>query len=575
MVKRTILLVLMLLLAIPLTLMAAQVSSVADRNQLAAGESLRLELRVLGSPDKDPDLSVLDSEWEILSRSQSSQMSFVNGDFSRSVVYSLTLMPRRNGELEIPSICFGVDCSDSLQIQVSNDAATAQEGATLLLLEAEAEPQQVPAGAQVLLTVRVLHRVDLAQASLGEPQPEGVATEVQKVGEDRSFNIHREGYLYQAIERRYALFPQAAGTLRIPGLQLDAQIGSGTAQFDPFGRSLKPVRRHSEPIDIRVELARDEHDWLPAKSVSLQDNWQGKVMHMTVGEPATRTLTLSATGLPAARLPALPLTVPEDFKRYPDQPDRSDQPGEDGITGTLQQKLALVATRPGDYRLPAIDIDWWDTAQQHWQKAHIPEVELTVAPAPGSAATELPQTPLQPSVTANTFTPPAATTRPEAPPAPTTPEGTIAEDLWLWLSLALAVGWLATLTFFWRKRRCADATATNDEQATLLESEKRARKALLQTARSNNPRATRQALLSWSQTLWPEHKGNGLEQLAVRCGEPLASELTSLNQALYSASSEAWQGSSLMAAVLEWHHRQVPPTSQHLPPLYPESRRQS
>jgi hypothetical protein len=151
----------------------------------------------------------------------------------------------------------------------------------------------------------------------------------------------------------------------------------------------------------------------------------------------------------------------------------------------------------------------------------------------------------------------------------------IAEDLWPWLSLALAVGWLATLTFFWRKRRCADATATNDEQATLLESEKRARKALLQTARSNNPRATRQALLSWSQTLWPEHKGNGLEQLAVRCGEPLASELTSLNQALYSASSEAWQGSSLMAAVLEWHHRQVPPTSQHLPPLYPESRRQS
>ncbi len=573
MVKRTTILVLILLLAIPLSLMAAQVSTVTDRNRLAEGESLRLELRVLGSPDKDPDLSVLETEWEILSRSQSSQMSFVNGDFSRSVVYSLILMPRRNGELEIPSICFGVDCSNSLKILVSKDVATTREGAASLLLEAEAEPHQVPAGAQVLLTVRVLHRVDLAQARLSEPQPEGVATEVQKVGEDRSFNVHREGYLYQAIERRYALFPQAAGTLRIPGLQLDAQIGSGAAQFDPFGRSLKPVRRHSEPIDIRVELARDEHDWLPAKSVSLQDDWQGKVMHMTVGEPTTRTLTLSVTGLPAARLPALALTVPEGFKSYPDQPERSDHPGEDGITGTLQQKLALVATRPGHYRLPDIDLDWWDTAQQRWQKVHLDEVELEVVPAAGTAGAGLPPASSQPLATTAAPTPPLASPPGKTPPVATAPDLPYAEGLWPWLSLALALGWLATLALFWRKRRCTDTTETNDEQATLLASEKQARKALLQAARSNDPRATRQALLSWSQALWPEHKGNDLERIAGRCGEPLASELTSLNQALYSASPETWQGNTLAVAVQEWHYRQVPSASQDLPPLYPDSRR--
>lgn len=571
MVKRTSILVLILLIAIPYRLMAAQVSAVADRNRLAEGESLRLELRVKGSPDSDPDLSVLEQDWEILSRSQSSQMSIVNGDTSRSVVYSLVVMPRRTGVVEIPPVCFGADCSISLPIQVSKEAAATQTGAAPLLLEAEATPQQVPAGAQVLLTVRLLHRVDLAQASLSEPKAEGVATEVQKIGEDRAFEVRREGYLYQAIERRYALFPQTAGMLHIPGLQLDAQVNSGTTRFDPFGRSLKPMRRHSEPIEIRVDPPAREHAWLPAGNVSLQDDWQGKVVSMTVGEPATRTLTLTATGLPAARLPLSQINVPEGFKSYPDQPDRTDHPGEQGITGVLQQKLALVATRPGHYRLPAIDLDWWDTAQGRWQKAHLAAVELEVAPATGSAVVSQ----SQPVMPAAVPTDQPASTPSATPPAPTTPVGTSSAGFWPWLCLGLALGWLVTLVCFWGKPRRTAPPTTNVGQTALIASEKLARKALLQAARSNDPRATRQALLNWSRTLWPGSPITDLEQLASRCGDPLDSELASLNQALYGVSAGAWQGSALAAAVQEWQQRQVPPASQDLPPLYPATRRQN
>ncbi len=574
MVKRTTVLVLMLLFAAPLSLLAAQVSAVADRDRLTTGESLRLELRVQGSPDNDPDLSVLEPDWEILNRSQSSQMSLVNGDFSRSVVYSLILMPRRNGELIVPAVCFGSDCSTPLPILVSKDVADSSAGAVPLLLEAEAEPQRVPTGAQVLLTIRLLHRGNLAQASLSEPQPEGVAAEVQKIGEDRSFEVHRDGYLYQAIERRYALFPQVAGTLRIPGLQLDAQVSSGATQFDPFGRSFKPLRRRSEPIEIRVEPPSTDHDWLPASNVSLKDDWQGKVVHMTVGEPATRTLTLSASGQPAARLPALPLTIPEGFKSYPDQPDRSDHPGEEGITGTLQQKLALVATRPGHYRLPAIDLDWWDTTQQRWQKAHLDEVELEVAPAAGTASGGLPQASSQPVATTAAPPPPLASPPDKIPPAATAPGSPTAEGFWPWLSLGLALGWLATLALFWRQRRRAVVPAASGAQTARAESEKQARQALLQAARNDDPRATRKALLNWSQALWPESAVTDLEQLARRCGDPMAGELRALSQALYGASPGTWRGNTLAATVESWHRLQSPPRRQDLPPLYPDSRRQ-
>ena len=574
MVIRTTVLVLILLFAAPVCLMAAQVSAVADRDRLAAGESLRLELRVQGSPDNDPDLSVLEADWEILSRSQSSQMSIVNGDFSRSVVYSLILMPRRNGELNIPAVCFGSDCSTPLPIRVSEEVAASPAGAAPLLLEAEAAPQRVAAGAQVLLTVRLLHRGNLAQASLSEPQPEGVATEVQKIGEDRSFEVHRDGYLYRAVERRYALFPQAAGTLRIPGLQLDAQVSSGPAQFDPFGRSLKPLRRRSEPIEIRVEPPSTDHAWLPASSVSLEDDWQGKVVRMTAGEPATRTLILSVAGLPAARLPTLPLNVPDGFKSYPDQPERTDQPGEQGITGRLQQKLALVATRPGHYRLPAIDLDWWDTAQQRWQQAHLNEVELEVAPAAGAASAGLPQASTQPVATTAPPPLPPAVASGKTPSAATAPGTPPAEGFWPWLSLALALGWLATLALFWRQRRRSAAAAASVAQTGRGESERQARQALLRAARSDDPRATRQALLAWSRALWPESAVSDLEQLAGRCGDPLAGELAALSQTLYGASPRAWQGGALAAAVEHWCRQRSPANRQDLPPLYPEPRQQ-
>uniref|UniRef100_UPI003D819863 BatD family protein n=1 Tax=Trichloromonas sp. TaxID=3069249 RepID=UPI003D819863 len=95
MVRRYILMALALLLLLPPALFAAQVTAVPDRDRLGAGESLQLELRVNGSPDDDPDLAVLERDWEILNRSQSSQMQLINGSLNRSLVLSLSLMPRR------------------------------------------------------------------------------------------------------------------------------------------------------------------------------------------------------------------------------------------------------------------------------------------------------------------------------------------------------------------------------------------------------------------------------------------------------------------------------------------------
>ncbi len=544
---------------------AVRVEAVADRDRIGAGESLQLELRLDGSPEADPDFSALEADWEILGRSQSSQMNIVNGRVDRTTVYRLTLMPRRSGSLAIPPVCFGADCSAAQTVEVHDAPAPDRNEPEDLVLEVSAAPQKVVAGAQVLLTVRLLHRVSLAGASLSDPKPEGVEAEVQPLGKDRGFETRRDGYRYAGIERRYVLFPQAEGRLTVPSMQLDARVASGRSSFDPFGRGLQPVRRRSEPVSIEVlPPAADAgaRAWLPARRLTLADDWQGRPPTLRVGEPATRTLTVTVSGLPAAHLPDLAVVVPDGWKSYADQPLRQDGEDADGIVGTLQQKIALVPTGAGEFELPAVDLDWYDTAAGAWRRAHLDPVRVTVAPAPAAAAPAAQAAP-QPAVQEPAAPGPAPVET--APPA----GGTLpsSSGIWPWISLGLAAGWLLTGLLFWRRVRPkapAPARAGAPDRSQL----RRAQAAVREAAFRNDPAAARRALLQWSRCRWPEAGIHGLEALARRCGPPLAGAIEALNAALYGPSPASWQGAAL-AEAMERIGQPARQPSEALPPLYP------
>jgi len=556
--RRILSLFLLLLCLAPQLAGAAEVQAVANRDRVPLGESLQLQLRVQGSPEGEADLGPLTAEWEVLSRSQSSQMQIINGDFSRSLIITLSLMPRREGDLTIPALCFGSDCSIPLPIKVT--AAGKESGGTEvaeLLLETEIAPDRVFSQGQLLLRVRLLHRVDLLQGSLSDPRPTGVDAMMQKLGEDRSYETRRGGHSYQVIERSYALFPQTSGTLNIAPLQFDGEIGRAA-----FGRSGKRIRKYSEPI--RIEVLPPPADlggraWIPARSLLLSDDWQAKELKLTVGEPATRTLTVKAEGLQAAQLSNLPLPLPDGFKSYPDQPNRKDEATAAGVTGTLQQKTVLIPTRPGNYRLPAIDLAWWDTTAAQWRQAHLDPVEIEVSPAAGSAVAAPPGEPLPATGSESSNSNPAT----PLPSAGAGPSG-----FWPWLSLALGLGWLGTLLhFFFQRRKLRRALPLNDTPALR---EKAARQAVLKAAAKNDPRATRQALGAWSSTLWPEDERPDLERLSRTEAAPLRTEIEGLNRALYARTEGTWSGAPLIEALRQRQESpQARKESDTLPDLYP------
>ncbi len=560
----TLLFLFLILMLSPAPSLSAQLKAVPDRTRVSLDESFNLELRAEGSLDGELDLSLLQRDFELLGSSQSSQMQIVNGDFSRTKVWSLTLMARSAGSQEIPALCVGSDCSKPIKIEVlPAGQSNALAGTKDLLLEVSTEPAKVWVQSQLLYKVRLVTRLNFLQASLSEPEPVGIEAVVQKLGEDRNYETERDGSRYRVVERDYLIFPQQSGELQIPPLRFTAQVAeNGRRSFDPFNQRTRQIRRDSEATSIEVLPApeSDGRSWLPAKDLQLKDDWQNPPK-LTVGEPATRTITLTAKGVPSAQLPSLKIEVPEGFRSYPDQPKREDKFSDNSVQGVLQEKLALVPTRAGTLRLPEVKIDWWDLNEERWRQARLPELQVEVMPAKNQPAvttnpTALPQEPLQQK----------DEPQPELP-SPTTPG---VQSFWPWLSVALGSGWLLTLLFVAKGKRARLSRGDQNDQQEEKPNLKASRKRLDLALATGDPANVRSAMLDWGTALFPEQRPGNLEELAALCGEPLKQKLELFSKSLYSRENKAWDRQGLSTAVQEVQQKATEAGSnEKLPPLYP------
>jgi hypothetical protein len=558
------------LIAVANPVPAADIQLSLDRNPVPINESFTLTYTADEEPDGDPDFSPLDEDFEILNQGRNSQFSIVNGKASRQVTWQLQVIAKQPGTLQIPSIAFGSDRSRPFAVTVTNGAVRGKQGGEAsLYLETEAEPRNPYVQAQVILTIRVLSRVAFS-GDLSQPEiPDAV---VEKLDEDREFVSLRDGVQFKVNERRYAVFPQKSGRLTIGPVNLTAQLAAGGGGFGPFFRpSSRQQRLHSDPIDLNVRPIPAQftgQQWLPAASLALEDQWSPAELRVPGGEPLARTLTVKAEGATAGMLPDLAASVPAtgDLKPYPDQPVTQEEKSASGLVSRRQQKTALIATRPGAYTAPAVEIPWWNTRTDRPEVARLPARTLTVLPAPGLSAPEPPPTP-------------AATPAPAAgaQPAEIPPRGGVEEASTPWLAYGLALflglGWLATALAWWRSRRgVADLDAQSDPGRQIVGAggESRAFKALESACRVHDPVAARKALLEWATHRWPEASAaSRLECLT----QLLGSEMTVLNRQLYAADASTWQGTGLWERFKTASSRPVKPkratrASGELEPLY-------
>ena len=103
---------------------SATLTSSVDRNQITINDMLQFQLRYDERADTDQlDLSALQVDWEVLDiRPQSSSsVQITNGNRTQEVltVWSITLAPRKQGTLSIPTLTIDGAQSNAISIQVN------------------------------------------------------------------------------------------------------------------------------------------------------------------------------------------------------------------------------------------------------------------------------------------------------------------------------------------------------------------------------------------------------------------------------------------------------------------------
>ncbi len=539
----------------PVDAFAAQIKASVDRNPVNLDESFQIMFSAAESPDDDPDFSPLEQDFNIISQSSSSNATWINGKASKSIQWMLTVMAKQAGSLIIPPVKFGNDMSQPLTVMVTQEATSKNLNTEDdIILEVEATPENPYVQSQILYTVRIYTRVQIARAGLNEPELADAV--IEKLGEDSNYTTQINGVDYSVTERKYALFPQKSGQMTISPLILTAEVlTNNRSGFNGFFSSqlTKTKRVESKAINLDVKAAPASftgHYWLPAEQLELSENWSGDIRQMKVGEPLTRTLTLQAKNTTVGQLPELNTTKADDqIKIYPDQPVLQEQKKPDGLLAFRQEKIALIPSKAGNYTLPAIEIPWFNTKTQTMETARIPAITITAVALPG--------------VESDTQTPAAATDKPQtsAPSFFFQPDKT---NVWIWTSMFLAIGWMATLAFF-LIRRPANKPVTyqaerNSDAPDIIKSLKKA-------CADNNATAAKNAVLTWGKQLF---NATSLGAIASCCDARLRDEILYLNSALYSKDPAQWQGKKLFQAFIENKARskRAAPEDNSLEPLY-------
>ncbi|MDH1261622.1 BatD family protein [Pseudomonas sp. GD03944] len=523
-------------------------SASVDRARLTAGETVELTLE---SDDVTafgkPDLTPLKELFDVLGTRQVNRLTSLGGAARATTRWIVTLQPKHSGYVVVPPLSLGDVQSRPITLHVmepSKDSASDQLAP--VFIDASLDQESVYVQAQAVLTLRIYHSVSLYDDSSLTPleMPEA---RVESLGEPRTYEKDINGIRHGVIELRYAVFPQQSGDLTIPSQMFSATTVDRARSNDymPFGpRPGKVTRVRSPEIPLHVKAKPESYPkdapWLPARALSLAEAWSPEPDQAKVGDSLTRSLMLKVDGLSSAQLSPLPATSVDGLRRYPDQPQLSNNTSERGLIGSREEREALVPTRDGAIELPAVDVVWWNTHEDRLERTSLPARTLQVVANPGLESEPL--------------------------PADIAPQAVIqGPELWPW-QLSSAVLALTTLLGFglwWHARRqpaIMRAAQTGPSPRTLLDDLKRA-------CLANDSQATRHALDAWAR-----QQPETLADMAARF-IPLSDALDGLNGALYSETGQQWQGEDLWRAIrtlptAEATQESAQETSP-LPPLYP------
>ncbi|HMW49682.1 MAG TPA: BatD family protein, partial [Cellvibrionaceae bacterium] len=352
-----------------------------DRTNLSLEQTLNLQLTYDGRSNDEPDLTALEQNFEILSRSHSSSFTMSNGQASSSTRWNLTLAPKMAGQLLIPPLNLEGAQSKPIAITVSEASEPVHATDKDLFIETSVDKSSAYVQEQVLVSYKFYYDLPVSRLEPAAIQVADIQVRPLPQAEYTANVGHRT---YQVAEFKYVVTADKSGDITLPATTWTAYAQDPSASmFGMRGGKQDIHRLKTDELHLKIKPKPASYPagvpWLPAKALNLDQEWSRKTDQLTQGEPVTRTLTITAEGLAAEQLPPIGENLSiSGLKIYPDKPQLDTQTGPNGLSSTRIDSLSVVPNQSGTLEVPAVEITWWDTQADQLRVASLPAQPLLI-----------------------------------------------------------------------------------------------------------------------------------------------------------------------------------------------------
>ncbi|KGJ87409.1 BatD family protein [Colwellia psychrerythraea] len=538
----------------------SKVTATIDKNPAMINESILLTVIA----DDDVNRNALDTaplleHFIVGQTSVSSQTSMVNFKTSRMTKWQIILVARSAGEFVIPALSIENHQSEPVELTIVAANGADSNIQADIFITSELSNDEVYVQQLLTLSIKLHFAVELKSGNLTEPSLTGATFE--KIGQDKQSDAIINGKRYRVIEQTYAITPEESGefTLKAPLFSGDIlQASKRRSSFLSFAQT-KPVSILGDEIKIKVlpipANYPSDAQWLPTDILTLHQEWQAGNDNFTVGEPITRTITLTAAGLSKAQLPKLKMQSSRGLKIYPDQAELHANLSNERLVSQKVQNFALVPSSAGDFVLPAMSITWFNTITNKIELATLPAQTISVQAGEDNVAANVPSdiNHKYSEITNNSNKSKHLTMQ-----VPLSGVQTLVQDKrlqWLFLSLWLltSLAWLIHISYLKRNKQTGSKNYSNQTANSGNNYI-----ALLAACKKNNAEQALNLILPWLRDLFASRKPgveiNTIAQAQTYVQEQsFATALNDLQQHLYGKSAingaPSWQGLVLLSAI--------------------------
>ncbi|MBI3184605.1 MAG: protein BatD [Myxococcales bacterium] len=400
-----------------------------DRNEVGTEDTFRLSIVVSGAPDTAQLQFPAPEDFEVLSRSQSTQMSYHFGGGGSSIKrvqkYELVMRANRAGTLTIPpAVLTTADRTyktEAIEMQVKKgrlhtSPPPSPRRPTLpdpfrnfpvpsfpdpfgdlddpmgfepeiprsdsdLFLRFHLDKEEVYVGEQTTLSLYIFSRLDVSSIDpVVMPKLEGFWSEEldspsQLIAEQKVI----DGVPYKAyLLRRRALFPMKPGALQIQPAEADITTGLMFAAHRSHRKSnalavkVKPMPPGAPAAFSQGNVGR----WRLANELSQTE--------VALGQPITAKVVLEGRGnLKSVSLPKL--AAPPQIRVY--EPTTSDKPAsvKNQLGGKRVQEYLLMPQQTGTFTLPGLSFAFFNPETGAYEESKTDPIQVTALPGAGGA----------------------------------------------------------------------------------------------------------------------------------------------------------------------------------------------